>query len=89
MKLEIFRMHPEVSVPKFGTSLSTCFDIEYFPTERVISGYSQFNQIRREVREKRERMIRDQANRRQKFLERIFWSSMLIITMVLAYMVFA
>lgn len=54
-----------------------------------MEGYSQFNQIRREVREKRERMIRDQANRRQKFLERIFWSSMLIITMVLAYLFFS
>jgi dUTP pyrophosphatase len=44
MKLEIFKMHPEVSTPKYGTTLSTCFDIEYFPTEKVIKGYNQFNQ---------------------------------------------
>lgn len=44
-----------------------------------IEGYSQFNQIRREVREKRERMIRDQAIRRKRFIENVFWSSLLII----------
>ena len=45
-----------------------------------MEGYSQFNQIRREVREKRERMIRDQANRRKKFIENVFWYSLLIVT---------
>lgn len=44
-----------------------------------MEGYSQFNQIRREVREKRERMIRDQARRRKKFIESIFWYSLLIL----------
>lgn len=46
-----------------------------------MEGYSQFNQIRREVREKRERMIRDQANRRKKFIENIFWYSLLVIVL--------
>lgn len=44
-----------------------------------MEGYSHFNQIRREVREKRERMIRDQANRRKKFIENVFWYSLLIV----------
>lgn len=48
-----------------------------------MEGYSQFNQIRREVREKRERMIRDQANRRKKFIENIFWYSLLIIVLAI------
>ena len=46
-----------------------------------MEGYSQFNQIRREVREKRERMIRDQANRRKKFIENVFWYSLLVIVL--------
>jgi hypothetical protein len=45
-----------------------------------MEGYSQFNQIRREVREKRERMIRDQARRRKMFIENVFWYSLLIVT---------
>jgi hypothetical protein len=44
-----------------------------------MEGYSQFNQIRREVREKRERMIRDQAKRRKNFIEAVFWYSLLVL----------
>jgi hypothetical protein len=44
-------------------------------------GYSQFNQLRREIRERRERMIRDQAMRRKKFVENVFWGIILIITL--------
>ncbi len=49
-----------------------------------MEGYSQFNQIRREVREKRERMIRDQARRRKTFIENVFWGTLLIIAVTIA-----
>ena len=48
-----------------------------------MEGYSQFNQIRREVREKRERMIRDQVRRRKRFIEGVFWYSLLTITLAI------
>jgi hypothetical protein len=48
-------------------------------------GYSNFIQLRREVREKRERMIRDQARRRKRFIENAFWFSLLIITLIIAF----
>lgn len=51
-------------------------------------GYSQFVQLRREVREKRERMIRDQARRRKKFIENVFWGSLLIVTFTVAFKFF-
>jgi hypothetical protein len=51
-------------------------------------GYSQFNQLRREIREKRERMIRDQAIRRKRFIENTFWTFMLLLTLTLAYKFF-
>ena len=47
-------------------------------------GYSQFNQLRREIRENRERMIRDQARRRKRFIENIFWGTLLIITLTIS-----
>jgi len=47
-------------------------------------GYSQFNQLRREIRENRERMIRDQARRRKRFIENTFWGTLLIITLTIA-----
>jgi hypothetical protein len=52
-------------------------------------GYSNFIQLRREVREKRERMIRDQARRRKRFIENLFWSTLLIITLIIAIKLFS
>jgi hypothetical protein len=51
-------------------------------------GYSQFNQLRREIREKREKMIRDQARRRKRFIENVFWGTLLIITVSIALRLF-
>lgn len=50
-----------------------------------LDGYSQFIQMRREVREKRERMIRDQIKRRKRFIENVFWGVMLLIALTIAY----
>ena len=47
-------------------------------------GYSQFNQLRREIRENRERMIRDQVRRRKRFIENTFWGTILIIMLTIA-----
>jgi len=47
-------------------------------------GYSQFLHLRRDIREKRERMIRDQAIRRKRFIENTFWGIILIITLTVA-----
>ncbi len=47
-------------------------------------GYSQFIQLRREVRENRERMVRDQARRRKRFVENLFWGTLLALTLTIA-----
>lgn len=49
-----------------------------------MEGYSEFIQMRREVREKRERMIRDQARRRRRFIENTFWYSLLCLVLTVA-----
>lgn len=54
-----------------------------------LDGYSQFIQMRREVREKRERMVRDQARRRKRFIENVFWGGMLLVALLIAYNFFA
>lgn len=56
-------------------------ELQHLGTE----GYSNFIQLRREIREKRERMIRDQIKRRKRFIENVFWSTMLLIALVIAY----
>jgi hypothetical protein len=48
-------------------------------------GYREFIQLRKKVREDRERMVREQAERRQKFIENTFWISMLLLTLFAAY----
>jgi hypothetical protein len=48
-------------------------------------GYREFIQLRKKVREDRERMIREHAERRQKFIENTFWGSLLIIAVFTAY----
>jgi len=42
-------------------------------------GYREFIQLRKKVREDRERMVRDHAIRRQRFIENTFWLSMLAL----------
>ena len=48
-------------------------------------GYREFIQLRKKIREDRERMIREQAERRQKFIENTFWGSLLLLTLFVAY----
>ena len=49
-----------------------------------MEGYSEFTKLRREVREKRERIIREQMERRKRFIENLFWGSLLAITLAIA-----
>lgn len=48
-------------------------------------GYREFIQLRKRVREDRERMIRDQAERRKRFIENSFWMGMLLLALFFAY----
>lgn len=43
-----------------------------------LEGHREFVRLRREVREKREKMIRDQQLRRKRFIENMFWLTMLL-----------
>ena len=47
-------------------------------------GYREFIAIRKKVREEREKAIRDQAQRRKKFIENAFWGTLLIISITVA-----
>lgn len=42
--LNVATLSNDVRIPKFGTSLSTCFDLEFFPTQPVVEGYNKFNE---------------------------------------------
>ena len=54
------------------------------------NGYSDFIRSRKEIREKRQRMIRDQIRRRQKFVENLFLGFIaLIATGVFGYLLIA
>ena len=43
-----------------------------------VEGHREFVRLRREVREKREKMIKEQAERRRRFFENMFWGTMLV-----------
>lgn len=47
-------------------------------------GYREFIAIRKRVREDRERAIRDQAQRRRRFIENAFWGTLLAIVLAVA-----
>ena len=54
------------------------------------NGYSDFIRSRKEIREKRQRMIRDQIRRRQKFVENLFLGFIVLIaTSVFGYLLIA
>lgn len=41
--LGIYRLSDDVQLPKYGTSLSTCFDLRYCPTNKIVNGYDGDN----------------------------------------------
>lgn len=56
--LNVAAKSPDVHLPKYGTSLSTCFDLEFFATERAVEGFNRYNEkVARYVNEHDEIMI--------------------------------
>jgi dUTP pyrophosphatase len=43
VKLGYYRTDPKVSLPTFGTQLSTCFDLCYCPSKTSVEGYNKDN----------------------------------------------
>jgi len=52
-------------------------------------GHREFIQLRKKVREDRQRMIREQAERRARFVENLFWGTLLLLTIITAGFFFA
>lgn len=56
--LGMHTLGPDVPLPSYGTDYSTCFDLIFYPTQRIVNGYSRSNeQIERFVAEKGEILI--------------------------------
>jgi dUTP pyrophosphatase len=45
IKIGVYKMHPDVKLPKFGTDFANCFDMEYFPVSDVVHGYNEYNSV--------------------------------------------
>ncbi len=44
VKLSFFKLGKEVTIPTYGTSLSTCFDFKYYPTDKkTLTAYDKHN----------------------------------------------
>lgn len=41
--VELYKLHENVPLPSYGTTLSACFDLCFFPTEDIVSGYDENN----------------------------------------------
>lgn len=40
----LYKMDPNVPTPRYGTSMSACFDLTFFPISPFVSGYDIYNQ---------------------------------------------
>jgi dUTP pyrophosphatase len=43
LQLGVYALNSDVELPKYGTSLSSCFDIRFCPTTNIIEGYDENN----------------------------------------------
>lgn len=41
--LGIHTLGPDVPLPTYGTKYSTCFDLVFYPTQRIVNGYTRSN----------------------------------------------
>ncbi len=41
--LNVYRLHNDVELPTYGTTLSNCFDLSFQPTNKLVKGYDAFN----------------------------------------------
>lgn len=43
LSLGVYKLRDDVEVPNYGTSLATCFDLSFQPTEETVKGYDKYN----------------------------------------------
>jgi dUTP pyrophosphatase len=43
VNLNLYPLNENVQLPKFGTAMSTCFDLHYCPTYALVDGYNAYN----------------------------------------------
>lgn len=45
IQVDVFRLHENAVLPSYGTSLSACFDLGFYPSESdpIVNGYDKFN----------------------------------------------
>lgn len=45
IQVDVFRLHESAVIPSYGTSLSTCFDLGFYPSasDPIVNGYDKFN----------------------------------------------
>ena len=45
IQVDVFRLHEDAVVPSYGTSLSTCFDLGFYPSKSdpIVNGYDKYN----------------------------------------------
>lgn len=44
--VDVYRLHEAATIPSYGTSLSACFDLSFYPskTDPMVNGYDRYNQ---------------------------------------------
>ena len=45
IQVDVFRLHEKATIPNYGTSLSACFDLSFYPSnsDPIVTGYDKFN----------------------------------------------
>ena len=45
IEVGVFKLHEKAIIPSYGTSLSSCFDLSFYPSasDPIVKGYSKFN----------------------------------------------
>ena len=44
LQLGVYALKSKVKLPEYGTSLSSCFDLCFCPTENIVRGYNDKNE---------------------------------------------
>ena len=45
LQLGVYALNSDVQLPTYGTSFSSCFDLRYCPTTRIVNGYDEENRV--------------------------------------------
>ncbi len=43
LAVNVYKLHDDIELPTYGTTLANCFDLSFQPTSNVVSGYDSFN----------------------------------------------